>query len=35
MDLKTVNGLADISGDRAAWFNDSEGNILSIGQRTT
>ncbi len=34
-ELKTVNGIADIAGERAAWFKDSEGNILSIGQRTT
>jgi catechol 2,3-dioxygenase-like lactoylglutathione lyase family enzyme len=33
-ELKTVNGIADISGERAAWFKDSEGNIVSIGQRT-
>ena len=32
--LKTVNGIADIDGERAAWFVDSEGNILSISQLT-
>ncbi len=32
--LKTVNGIADIDGERAAWFTDSEGNILSISQLT-
>jgi catechol 2,3-dioxygenase-like lactoylglutathione lyase family enzyme len=32
--LKTVNGVADIDGERAAWFVDSEGNILSISQLT-
>jgi catechol 2,3-dioxygenase-like lactoylglutathione lyase family enzyme len=39
--LKTVDGVADIAGnypskgatrDRAAWFHDSEGNLLGIGQ---
>jgi catechol 2,3-dioxygenase-like lactoylglutathione lyase family enzyme len=38
--LKTVNGIADISGnypgkgtrERGAWFRDSEGNLLGIGQ---
>lgn len=29
--LKTdENGIADFEGDRAAWFMDSEGNLLSI-----
>jgi catechol 2,3-dioxygenase-like lactoylglutathione lyase family enzyme len=38
--LKTVDGIADIegnypskgTGERAAWFRDSEGNMLGIGQ---
>jgi|SRR3954451_19803717 catechol 2,3-dioxygenase-like lactoylglutathione lyase family enzyme len=39
--LKTVDGIADIEGnyaskggkgERAAWFRDSEGNMLGIGQ---
>jgi catechol 2,3-dioxygenase-like lactoylglutathione lyase family enzyme len=38
--LKTVNGIADIegnypskgTGERAAWFRDSEGNVLGLGQ---
>jgi catechol 2,3-dioxygenase-like lactoylglutathione lyase family enzyme len=38
--LTTVNGIADISGnypskgvgERGAWFRDSEGNLLSLGQ---
>jgi len=38
--LKTVDGIADIegnypskgSGERGAWFRDSEGNMLGIGQ---
>jgi hypothetical protein len=38
--LKTVDGIADIEGnypskgvgERGAWFRDSEGNMLGIGQ---
>jgi catechol 2,3-dioxygenase-like lactoylglutathione lyase family enzyme len=39
--LKTVNGIADISGnypssggigERGSWFRDSEGNLLAVGQ---
>ena len=38
--LKTVDGIAEIegnypskgSGERAAWFRDSEGNMLGIGE---
>jgi catechol 2,3-dioxygenase-like lactoylglutathione lyase family enzyme len=38
--MKTVNGIADIDGnypskgrgERGAWFRDSEGNLLGIGQ---
>lgn len=38
--FKTVNGIADITGnypskgvgERGAWFRDSEGNLLGIGQ---
>jgi catechol 2,3-dioxygenase-like lactoylglutathione lyase family enzyme len=39
--LRTVNGIAEVSGnypskggrgERAAWFRDSEGNLLGIGQ---
>ena len=39
--LRTVNGIADIEGnyaskggvgERGAWFRDSEGNMLGIGQ---
>jgi catechol 2,3-dioxygenase-like lactoylglutathione lyase family enzyme len=38
--LKTVNGIADIkgnypskgTGERGAWFRDSEGNLLALGQ---
>ncbi len=40
-DLTTVNGIAEVAGnypskggvgERGAWFRDSEGNLLSIGQ---
>jgi catechol 2,3-dioxygenase-like lactoylglutathione lyase family enzyme len=39
--IKTVNGIADVAGnypsrggvgERGAWFRDSEGNLLGIGQ---
>jgi catechol 2,3-dioxygenase-like lactoylglutathione lyase family enzyme len=39
--LRTVDGIADVEGnypskggigERAAWFRDSEGNLLAIGQ---
>jgi catechol 2,3-dioxygenase-like lactoylglutathione lyase family enzyme len=32
--LKTENGVAEMEGERACWFKDSEGNILSLGQHT-
>jgi catechol 2,3-dioxygenase-like lactoylglutathione lyase family enzyme len=40
--LKTVDGIADIAGnypskgtgERAAWFHDSEGNLIGLGQAT-
>jgi catechol 2,3-dioxygenase-like lactoylglutathione lyase family enzyme len=31
--FKTVNGIAEIAGEKGAWFKDSEGNLLAIGQR--
>jgi predicted enzyme related to lactoylglutathione lyase len=31
--LKTVNGVADLGGTKAAWFKDSEGNLLVVGPR--
>jgi predicted enzyme related to lactoylglutathione lyase len=31
--LKTQNGIATAGGAKAAWFKDSEGNILAITQR--
>jgi catechol 2,3-dioxygenase-like lactoylglutathione lyase family enzyme len=42
--LKTVDGIAEVEGnyasrggvgERAAWFRDSEGNLLGIGQSVT
>jgi catechol 2,3-dioxygenase-like lactoylglutathione lyase family enzyme len=30
--LKTVDGIADMGGERAAWFKDSEGNTLCVSQ---
>ncbi|HET8778862.1 MAG TPA: VOC family protein [Agromyces sp.] len=31
-DLKTVDGVADLGGERGAWFDDTEGNIIAIAQ---
>ncbi|GAA3892734.1 VOC family protein [Leifsonia kafniensis] len=31
--LKTENGIAELGGERTAWFTDSEGNIHALGQR--
>jgi catechol 2,3-dioxygenase-like lactoylglutathione lyase family enzyme len=40
--LRTVDGIADVegnypstgaTGERGAWFRDSEGNLLGVGQR--
>ncbi len=28
--LRTINGLLTMNGYRAAWFKDTEGNILGI-----
>jgi catechol 2,3-dioxygenase-like lactoylglutathione lyase family enzyme len=30
--LRTVNGIADLGGERSAWFKDPEGNILALFQ---
>lgn len=30
--FKTVDGIAEIEGERGAWFKDSEGNLLSLGE---
>ena len=33
--LKTdANGIAELEGEKGAWFKDPEGNILALGQRT-
>jgi catechol-2,3-dioxygenase len=32
--LKTVNGIANLGDELSAWFKDTEGNIVSVGQRT-
>jgi catechol 2,3-dioxygenase-like lactoylglutathione lyase family enzyme len=32
--FKTVDGIATIEGFKGAWFKDSEGNVLSVAQRT-
>ncbi|HEX5730213.1 VOC family protein [Microbacterium sp.] len=31
--LKTVDGVAELSGERSSWFEDSEGNILGLFER--
>jgi predicted enzyme related to lactoylglutathione lyase len=33
--MRTVNGIATSGGSKAAWFKDSEGNILAIIQTVT
>ena len=33
--LKTVDGIAELEGERGAWFKNSEGNLISIGQRAS
>ena len=30
MGLKTTDGIAEVDGQKTAWFKDSEGNILSV-----
>lgn len=30
--IKTVKGIADLQGTKAAWFRDLDGNILAIGE---
>ena len=32
--LKTSHGIADLGYEKAAWFRDSEGNLLALGQLT-
>ena len=29
--LKTVNGVVEMNGSKAAWFKDTEGNIIVLG----
>jgi hypothetical protein len=31
--LKTVDGIASMGNEKAAWFKDSEDNILALTQR--
>jgi predicted enzyme related to lactoylglutathione lyase len=31
--LTTTDGVVDLDGELAAWFTDSEGNIISLNQR--
>ena len=31
--LKTIDGIADVGYAKAAWFKDSEGNLLGIAQQ--
>ena len=31
-ELKTVNSIATIDRSKGAWFKDSEGNVLALGQ---
>ena len=31
--LKTVDGVAELAGERSSWFEDSEGNILGLFER--
>lgn len=33
--FKTENGIAEIAGERGAWFKDSEGNLLALGEWTS
>ena len=30
--LKTVDGIAEMGGVKGAWFNDPEGNTISLGE---
>jgi catechol 2,3-dioxygenase-like lactoylglutathione lyase family enzyme len=31
-DFKTVNSIATLASERAAWFKDTEGNVLAVSQ---
>jgi hypothetical protein len=30
--LKTMNGIATLVTEKAAWFKDTEGNVLAVSQ---
>ena len=32
--FKTVDGIAEIEGERGAWFKDSEGNLMAVSEST-
>jgi predicted enzyme related to lactoylglutathione lyase len=32
--LRTVDGIADLGYEKSAWFHDSEGNLLALGELT-
>jgi catechol 2,3-dioxygenase-like lactoylglutathione lyase family enzyme len=34
-DIKTVDGVLDLEGERAAWFRDPDGNVLAVAQLAT
>ena len=31
--IKTVDGIAEIEGERGAWFKDPDGNIVAVSQQ--
>ncbi|MGR0220259.1 VOC family protein [Agromyces sp. ZXT2-6] len=33
--LKTENGVVEMDGERGAWFDDSEGNIIALAEPTS
>jgi catechol 2,3-dioxygenase-like lactoylglutathione lyase family enzyme len=33
--ITTQNGVVDMDGERGAWFDDSEGNIIALAQPTS
>lgn len=33
--LRTVDGIAELPGERSAWFADSEGNIIALNERSS
>ena len=32
--LKTIGGIADLGYEKSAWFHDTEGNLLALGELT-